>query len=131
VRAMREPIALPPVPLIFGRLGTFPARGRPRVVHAAVEQGADALRALRDALDARLGPVCTWETETRPFAPHLTLARSRDSANLHPADFSGVLESVEWPAVAFRAAEVTLFSSRTLPAGPEYTVEARAALISE
>lgn len=131
VQAMREPIRLPPMPLVFGRLGTFPARGRPRVLHAAVEQGVDALSALRDELDARLAAVCTWDAETRPFAPHLTLARSRDSAQFNPIEFSRLLESIEWPAVVFRAGAVTLFSSRTLPAGPEYTAEAQAALISE
>jgi RNA 2',3'-cyclic 3'-phosphodiesterase len=131
IEAMQAPIRREPVRLVLGRLGAFPARGRPRVLHAAVEEGADAMRELRADVDARLAPLHTWEVETRPFAPHLTLARARDGANILPGIFSGALESVRWPAVPFHAAAVTLFSSRTLPSGPEYTIEARAALRSE
>ena len=127
-RAMREPLACAPIAITLGRLGTFPPRGRPRVLHAAVEQGAEALSRLRDDVDARLAALCSWQPETRPFAPHLTLARARDAAKFNPADFSRLLDSVEWPAVSFKATAVTLFSSRTLPSGPEYTAEERAAL---
>ena len=129
-RAMREPVARGPMSITLGRLGTFPPRGRPRVLHAAVEQGADDMTRLRDEIDARLAPLCTWEPETRPFAPHLTIARTRDTAKFNPVDFSRLLESVEWPAVSFNPGAVTLFSSRTLPSGPEYTAEERAALRS-
>lgn len=129
-QAMREPIARAPISITLGRLGTFPSRGRPRVLHAAVEQGADDMSRLRDEVDARFAPLCSWQPETRPFAPHLTLARARDTAKFNPVDFSRLLESVEWPAVSFRASAVTLFSSRTLPSGPEYTPEERAELRS-
>lgn len=129
-QAMRAPIARAPLSITLGRLGTFPPRGRPRVLHAAVEQGADDMRRLRDDVDARLAPLCSWQPETRPFAPHLTLARARDAAKFNPVDFSRLLDSVEWPAVFFQATAVTLFSSRTLPSGPEYTAEERAALRS-
>lgn len=109
---------------------TLRVLGRPRVLHVAVSAGADLLRALRDEVDARLAPVCAWEPETRPFAPHLTLARTRDAAKFNPDDFSRLMESAAWPPVAVDVPHVTLFSSRTLPAGPEYTARARAALRS-
>lgn len=129
--AMRAPIAQQPIALTLGRIGTFPARGRPRVLHAAVEQGVEPLRRLRDEVDARLAALCQWQPETRPFVPHLTLARARDAATFHPAEFSRLIDSIEWPAVSFSATDVTLFSSRTLPSGAEYTAEARAALRSD
>jgi 2'-5' RNA ligase len=126
--ATRAPLERDRPSLILGGLGTFPPRGRPRVLHAAVEQGAEALRDLRDVVDTRLAPVCQWESDTRPFAPHLTLARARDGARIDPAAFSRLIAAVDWPRVAFNAPAVTVFSSRTLPAGPVYTAEAHAAL---
>jgi RNA 2',3'-cyclic 3'-phosphodiesterase len=126
--AMTERLQQEASTIRLGRLGTFPPRGRPRVLHAAVEEGGEWLAVLRDALDARLAPVCRWEPETRPFAPHLTIARCRDRAHFDPAEFSRLIGAAHWPPVALQVGEVTLFSSRTLPAGPEYSAEARAAL---
>lgn len=128
--AMALPLNFPQADIEIGDLGTFPARGRPRVLHAGLARGREALGVLRDSVDARLAPVCRWEPETRPFAPHLTLARARDRAKIFPEEFSRLIAATPWPHVRFRAAQVTLFSSRTLPSGPEYTSEARAALIS-
>ena len=130
IEAMREPLAAARPSIVIDGLGTFPPHGRPRILYAAVVQGTELLRALRDAVDARLAPLCRWEEETRPFAPHLTLARARDRAKFIPDDFSRLIGDAPWPAAAFEADAVTLFSSRTLPAGPEYTAEARAALRS-
>ena len=130
ITAMREPLAEARPTIVLDGLGTFPPRGRPRILYGGVAEGTDLLRALRDAVDARLAPVCRWEEETRPFAPHLTLARARDRAKFFPDDFSRLIAAAPWPRVAFEADAVTLFSSRTLPAGPEYTAEARAALRS-
>lgn len=130
VDAMREPFAADAARIELGGLACFPRRGRPRVLYVAVEDRVDALRALRDAIDARLSPVCRWEPETRPFAPHLTLARGRDAATFRPDDFARLRAEAVWPAIAFDAADVTIFSSQTLPSGPVYTVQARAALRS-
>ena len=126
--AMGQPFELPSAPIALGGLGTFPPRGRPRVLHVAVVEGVLNLASLRDAVDARLAPLCRWEPETRPFSPHLTLARARDAAEFFPVEFSRLIAAAPWPRVTFTASHVTLFSSRTLPSGPEYTSEARAAL---
>ena len=114
----------------FGRPGTFPPGGRPRVLHAAVASGAPLLGALRDLADARLSGLCTWEPETRPFAPHLTLARARDRAQLDVARFRAVIDAVPWPEVPMEVTRVTLFRSVTRPSGPEYSVLAQSALRS-
>ncbi len=130
IEAMREPLATPRASISLGGLGTFPERGRPRMLHVSVGNGVDLLRALRDEVDARLAPICRWEPETRPFAPHLTLARARDRAKFNPVELSRSIAGAAWPGVSFDVDAVTLFSSKTLPAGPEYTAEARAALRS-
>lgn len=128
--AMQKPLDRSAVRITLGALGVFPPRGRPRVLHVQVDEGAPELSALRDALDTRLAPLCRWERETRPFAPHLTLGRGRDRAAVDPDAFLRVREAAPWPAVSFDASRVTLFSSRTLSTGPEYTAEAEAALRS-
>ena len=116
--------------MTFGRPGTFPPAGRPRVLHAAVASGTPLLGALRDLADARLSGLFAWEPETRPFAPHLTLARARDRAQLDVARFRAVIESVSWPEVPMDVTRVTLFRSVTRPSGPEYSVLAQSALRS-
>ena len=130
IDAMQAPIACGPGVIELGGLGTFPPRGRPRVLHTPVTAGLDFLRGVRDAVDARLSPVCSWEPEHRPFAPHLTLARGREPGKINRDEFSRLVRQAGWPARAFEVTHITLFSSRTLPAGPEYTVRARTALRS-
>ena len=114
--------------VMFGGLGTFPPSGRPRVVHAAVAAGSPLLGTLRDLVDARLAGVCAWERETRPFDPHLTLARARDSARFDVAAFRALIEATAWPEVPMEVTRVTLFRSVTRPSGPEYSVLAQAGL---
>lgn len=114
----------------FGRPGTFPPAGRPRVLHASVASGTPLLGALRDLADARLSGFCAWEPETRPFAPHLTLALARDRAPLDAARFRAVIDSVPWPEVSMEVTRVTLFRSVTRASGPEYSVLAQSALRS-
>jgi 2'-5' RNA ligase len=130
VAAMSAPLADAATGLTLARLGTFPGAGRPRIVHVAVEEGSATLGPLRDEVDARLAPLCTWTPETRPFSPHLTLARSRDRAPLESVAFREMMAAESWPPLAFAATEVTLFRSITHATGPEYSVLARAALRS-
>lgn len=66
----------PPLTLRVEGAGVFGHPAHPRVLWAGVDGGRAPLDALvtdlRRALDA-----CGVETETRPFHPHLTLARAR------------------------------------------------------
>jgi 2'-5' RNA ligase len=111
-------------------LGTFPPKGRPRILHTPVAGGVPLLRGVRDRADALLAPICTWEPETRPFSPHLTLARARDRAAFAPAALRGMLDAAEWPRVDLAVTHATLFRSVTHSSGPQYSVLARAALRS-
>lgn len=135
--AMQAPIDVAPFVIVLRELGTFPPRGTPRVLYVALADGLESMRALRDAVDRRLAPLCTWEAETRPYTPHLTLARfnagpkgTRRPAKFNPVEFSRLIADIAWPEVRFEATQATLFSSITRPSGPMYTAEARAALRS-
>lgn len=130
VRAMSAPFDVETGSIAFVEPATFPAKGRPRVLQLPLVDGAPMLSTLRDRVDARLAPLCTWEHESRPFAPHLTLARTRDRARFDVDRFRALLDAPAWPAVSMDVTEVRLFRSVTRPSGPEYSVLARAALRS-
>ncbi|MEX0785485.1 MAG: RNA 2',3'-cyclic phosphodiesterase [Dehalococcoidia bacterium] len=79
-----EPFALHLRP---ATLGGFPAASpgagdgaRLRVVWVGLEGDVDALGALARRVEAALAPL-EFPAERRPFAPHLTLARVRDTAS--------------------------------------------------
>ncbi len=65
-----------PMPLKLGAAGTFPPAGRARVAWVAVSAGPD-LGALAARVRERAGAAAAVPLETRPFRPHLTVARCR------------------------------------------------------
>jgi len=102
--------------------GFFPDARRPQVFWAGLEAPpllGDLARRI-DAAIVKLG----FPAESRPFAPHLTLARFRtpraDRALL------GGIENAESVSVGhFKVDEFFLFESRLLPGGAEHTKVAR------
>jgi 2'-5' RNA ligase len=100
--------------LELGEVGTF-KRGRlVRVVWLQVRAGADAARELAAQVEAE----CIRDSlapETRPFQPHLTLARARlrDGAVLPALPDPPVLQP-------WRAGELVLYRSRQGRAGSVY-----------
>lgn len=109
----------------FERLGVFPTHGAPKVLWLGVGAGAAEMIALQGEVAARVGRLGV-ALEGRPFQPHLTLARWRDS---RPSDRRAVDEIADVDDVArVRIDHATLYRSQTLPAGPVYTPLARVTL---
>jgi 2'-5' RNA ligase len=109
-----------PLRLRTGGLGSFPDRGRPRVVWVGVEERGAALRRLREDLEAALGRI-GFPPEERGWSPHLTLGRVRPGGDPRPA-----LAAASAPeAREFEAREFVLMESCLDPAGARY--ERRAA----
>jgi 2'-5' RNA ligase len=107
-----------PFRVALGGAGAFPTGRRPRVLWLDVVDGVDALASLTVDLD-RGFHAAGWPLETRPFRPHLTLARTdgaRDAASTAAAliDLGAGLE-VRW-----KAETITLFESRTGGGPPRY-----------
>lgn len=105
------------VRLSVGGLGVFPPRGAPRVLWIGVEEiephgAVDALGRIfeRTARDLSLA------AETRPFRPHLTLARAGRHGRPAPpsGEAVGVLGEID-------AREIVLFRSELSPRGARYT----------
>ena len=68
-----------PFQLRLAGAGTFPAKGRPKVVWAGIEGEIKRLERLRARVEGALSRV-GFEPEERPFLPHVTLGRIKQEA---------------------------------------------------
>lgn len=114
------PTAIDPVPIDFDGLGLFETSG----VFVLKVVPAPALLALQEKVVAATH-LCSFKPETRPYRPHITLARSKSksrSSELHPLlDRTG-------EKVSFHrhfATEFRLYESHPSAAGSRYEVRAR------
>jgi 2'-5' RNA ligase len=64
-----------PFPIVLSGGGAFPNPSRPRVLWLGIGEGQAHLADLARRLDDQLAPL-GWPREGRPFAAHLTLART-------------------------------------------------------
>jgi len=118
-------IDAPPFDVVFEGLGAFPPRGAPRVLWTGVGAGAAPLIDLQREIARRIAALGV-ALEDRPFHPHLTLARWRES---RPRDRERALvHAPPGPIARARIAGATLYQSRLSPSGPSYTALARANL---
>ncbi len=106
-----------PFRIRLGRVGHFPVGGRPRVLWLGVEETdpGDALAALAAEV-GHAARALGWDATSRPFHPHLTLARGgRGGRPDRP-------HVVARPAGnEFRVRELVLYCSRLEPGGARYT----------
>jgi 2'-5' RNA ligase len=110
--------AMPAIGVHLGGGGFFPNEHHPRVAWVGGEAaGLEGwARALDDAA-ASLGV----ERESRPYAPHLTLARLERPWGVQAVEHFRV-EVGKWRFPEFAAREAVLVRSELTPAGPVYTV---------
>ncbi len=116
--ALRDLGRFEPIPIALRGLGFFPNSHAPRVFWVGVEAGPALAELARrtDAALARLGVPA----ETRPFSPHLTLARIKEPVPLGPLRQAiAKLESVEFGQ--FEADRFYLYLSELRPTGSVYT----------
>lgn len=100
-------------------LGTFPQKGRPRVVWVGVREGTEELEKLRDRIDETLLPL-GFPREERPFRPHLTLGRVKSVGRI-----DALLQSLRGADVdevgRMRVQCVELMQSQLHPTGALYS----------
>jgi RNA 2',3'-cyclic 3'-phosphodiesterase len=116
--ALREVAGLPaPFRLQVEGAGTFPAHGAPRVIWAGIGGEIDPLRLLQEGVGETLRPL-GFETERRPFTPHLTLGRVKGKGR---GDWRAELQrrAAARPG-EFEVREMVLFQSRLEAAGACY-----------
>jgi len=116
----REAALHPPFEMQIGGFGCFPNQRTPRVLWAAVHAPSELTSLQRgiEAGAARLG----YKPEARPFSPHLTIGRVRESASLSETqNIRAALAAVQTGNVAtVRVEAVHLFKSDLQPGGSVY-----------
>jgi len=99
------------------RVGRFPARGSARVLWVGLEERepGQALADLADRLEG-VARSLDFSAETRPFHPHVTLARAVPGARPDLPSLEPLPRQDEgW------VSEIVLFASRLAPGGSRYT----------
>ncbi len=100
-------------------LGAFPDLEAPKVLWVGVD-GSDPLAKLQRELESAMVDL-GLEKEERPFHPHVTIGRVRESVALPDWNSSAELG-------ASTLNEIIVYESRTHEAGAEYVARARIAL---
>jgi len=95
--------------------GAFPSLAQPRSLWVGVGDGADRLARLADGLTAAAGE-CGLVLDTRPFAPHLTIART-DGVRLGHVAAHALATAAAGLDVRFTVDRIVLFRS-LLGGGP-------------
>ncbi len=113
--------------LVPAGIGTFPPRGRARVLWAGLRGDTPVLGRCALEVEDRLESV-GFPREPRPFRPHITLARARGPGGITGLDRIGSeIRAAQGPG--FRVTRLTLFESRLHPQGPEYLPRATVPLV--
>ena len=123
-RAAALPAALVPparacadcLPIRIRGVRTFGSRGNPRVVLLGVEEDDPSLARLAAAIDEAAAPLGIAR-ETRPFRPHLTLARPKGGSRSLDASVAA-RASADLGRHEIRA--IAVFQSLLHPDGAEY-----------
>jgi RNA 2',3'-cyclic 3'-phosphodiesterase len=125
VEAVGGDVAAAAFDITLETIGVFPPRGAPRVLWIGVGAGASALNELQREMARRIAALGI-ALDDRPFHPHLTLARWRESRS---SSRERALTAAPQGLVArARVDGATLYQSRLSPQGPSYTALARANL---
>lgn len=123
-----------PFHLTLSGLGAFPTVHKPRVIWVGLEKdaGYDVLQQLFARVEAGL-VADGFPPEERAFAPHITLARTRDTiAESERRELGTALAEVAARVNVdgtVPAREVTVMQSELSPSGPRYTPLARYPLL--
>ncbi len=98
-----------PFPVTISGAGAFPGPLHPRTLWLRIETGADRLAQLAEELGT-VAAVDGTQLETRPFAPHLTIART-DGLRSAPEAARALISAAETLEAPFTAERVVLFRS--------------------
>lgn len=111
-----------PFHLELAKLGAFPNMKQPRVLWVGIGGELDKLLGLQQNVDSTLTPL-GFAREERPFAPHLTLARIRETASpIQRKSFGELVISTDLEINHCLDVEhVSLMRSQLTPSGPIYT----------
>ena len=107
--------------IVLSKIGAFPKIDSPRVIWVGLEQGENEVSQISEKLEERLEKI-SFEKETRPLHPHLTLGRVKSSKNR--GELKKSIEEINKglvPAAKMTVPEIKLFRSTLTPKGAIYT----------
>ncbi|RAV01430.1 RNA 2',3'-cyclic phosphodiesterase [Paenibacillus sp. YN15] len=99
-----------PFPLGLKEAGVFGQPNSPRVLWAGVDGALEALKSLQADISSRLQTV-GYVPESRPYSPHLTLARRYTGSEPLPREALAAFSAGE-PAYQWTADRVVLYQTR-------------------
>ena len=110
-----------PISIEIGGLGAFPNINRARVLWLGIGGEIAKLVELQKKIDDSL-VTFGFPKEIRPFSPHITLARVRESASYHDQqDFGRLISSTQFDVTGMLSIDiVNLMKSQLLPTGAIY-----------
>ena len=97
--------------------GAFPSSHNPKVIWAGLKAD-DVLYKIQKDIDISLESL-GFVKEKRPFSPHLTIGRLRDSRA--KKKLRDALEQIRTEPGSFEAEKITFYKSGLMPEGPVYT----------
>ena len=108
--------------LKIGESGAFPNLRRPRVLWVGIGGEVDKVVALQQRVDVGLVPL-GFSQETRPFTPHLTLARLREGSSPQgQRDFGELVTRTPFEVTyEIGVNKLNLMRSQLLPTGAVYS----------
>lgn len=120
LKSIEEPIRNTlPFSLKVRGVGAFPNLKNPRVVWMGLVDGKGVVGAFQKQIESQLGKI-GFQSEDRPFHPHLTLGRMKSSRGKEEL-VERMEEHKEEEFGDLQAERVILFKSDLRPTGPIYT----------
>jgi len=120
-KSIEEPIRnTPPYSIEVKGVGAFPQLRNPRVIWIGLVNGKEILTSFQKQIETQLEKI-GFQTENRPFHPHLTLGRMKSSRGKE--EMVGRMEKHREEEFGdFQVERVILFKSDLKPSGPVYTL---------
>ena len=112
----------PPFKIGVARSGAFPPRSCPKVLWVGIDDSEGKLATMQARLDEECSLV-GFQKESRPFRPHLTIARLRkpqDARTLATAH-----KQIQFETMQLDVSEVVVIRSELSSAGSKYTAITR------
>lgn len=120
--AARAVSSLQPFSVRLHRSGVFPPHGSAKVLWIGVEDLTGTLARLHTTLENQCA-AAGFDREPRPFHPHLTLARLRNSQ--HARVLAAAHKNLEFDWVEFDVRELLVIRSELSSEGSKYSVISR------
>jgi 2'-5' RNA ligase len=114
-----------PFELIVEEPGAFPPHGQPRVLWLGIVDASGSLAFMQHELETECA-AAGFPRESRPFKPHLTLARIRSPQGAR--ELAAAHRETPFEPQRFKVSELILMRSELSPQGSRYTPLSRHAL---